>query len=421
MHPILPDRTHAWQALEQTFRELLQRRGYAEIRLAFLEHTELFKRSIGEVTDIVEKEMYTFKTSGGTSVTLRPEGTAGCVRAAIDQGLLYNQQQRLWYLGPMFRHEKPQAGRYRQFYQLGVEAFGFPGVDIELEHLLLVSRLWSQLGLSGIRLEINTLGSAEERARYREVLVDYLRRHESELDEDSRRRLDTNPMRVLDSKNEAMQPLLAQAPKLMEHLGEESAERFARLLQLLDSMGIEYTVNPRLVRGLDYYCHTVYEWVTDELGAQSAVCAGGRFDGLIEQLGGRPGSATGFAIGIDRLILLMDKQQRLAQRKDPDVYMVLLGEAAEETGFALAETLRDRLPGLHLVVNCGGGSMKAQMKRADKSGAGLALLIGADEVEAGEVSIKYLREEGKQIKIEQAELAGLLSDWLEKQAGQHVG
>ena len=413
MHPILPDRTFAWQALEDTLRSLLQHSGYAEIRLAFLEHTELFKRSIGEVTDIVEKEMYTFKTASGTSLTLRPEGTAGCVRAAIDQGLLYNQQQRLWYLGPMFRHEKPQAGRYRQFYQVGVEAFGFPGVDIELEHLLLVSRLWSRLGLENIRLEINTLGSAEERAAYRQVLVDYLRQHESELDEDSRRRLDSNPMRILDSKNPAMQELLAQAPKLMDHLGGESAGRFERLLQLLQQMEIPCSVNPRLVRGLDYYCHTVYEWVTDDLGAQSAVCAGGRFDGLIEQLGGRPNSATGFAIGIDRLMLLLEKQQRLAPRPLPDVYMVLLGERAEAAGFALAERLRDQLPGLNLVVNCGGGSMKSQIKRADKSGAALAVLLGGDEVESGEVSIKYLREEGKQIKIAQAELPGLLRDRLD--------
>ncbi len=413
MHPILPDRTFAWQALEDTLRSLLQHSGYAEIRLAFLEHTELFKRSIGEVTDIVEKEMYTFKTASGTSLTLRPEGTAGCVRAAIDQGLLYNQQQRLWYLGPMFRHEKPQAGRYRQFYQVGVEAFGFPGVDIELEHLLLVSRLWSRLGLENIRLEINTLGSAEERAAYRQVLVDYLRQHESELDEDSRRRLDSNPMRILDSKNPAMQELLAQAPKLMDHLGGESAGRFERLLQLLQEMEIPCSVNPRLVRGLDYYCHTVYEWVTDDLGAQSAVCAGGRFDGLIEQLGGRPNSATGFAIGIDRLMLLLEKQQRLAPRPLPDVYMVLLGERAEAAGFALAERLRDQLPGLNLVVNCGGGSMKSQIKRADKSGAALAVLLGGDEVESGEVSIKYLREEGKQIKIAQAELPGLLRDRLD--------
>jgi len=417
MPPVLPESTPNWQYVESKFRHLLQSSGYAEIRMPLLEHTELFKRSIGEVTDIVEKEMYTFDDLNGKSLTLRPEGTAGCVRTAIDNGLLHNQKQRLWYAGPMFRHENTQAGRYRQFHQIGVEAFGFADTDIELEHLVLVSRLWKELGLANMTLELNTLGTSEERLQYKKILVDYFQQQQDLLDEDSIRRLGSNPLRILDSKNPQMAELIGNAPVLLDHLGEESTGKFNRLLALLDKLQIAYTVNTRLVRGLDYYCHTVYEWTTNELGAQSAVCAGGRFDGLVEQLGGRAGTAVGFAMGIERLIMLLEKQNSLPEPERPDIYLVMLGDQAQETGFVIAETLRDAIANIRVIINCGGGNMKAQIKRADKSGAELALFLGEDEVNSGQISIKYLREEGKQIKIDQQKLV----EFIRKHISQRTG
>lgn len=405
MDAILPDQTQVWQYLETTIFQLLKSYGYAEIRFPILERTELFKRSIGEVTDIVEKEMYTFDM-GRDSLTLRPEGTAGCVRAVIDKGLIHNQQQRLWYAGPMFRHEKPQEGRFRQFSQIGVESFGFADVDIEFEQLLLGARIWKALNLTDVKLEINTLGTLSERNVYKQLLVDYLTANEDQLDEDSRRRLNSNPLRILDSKNPTMHNLLAAAPKLFDSLGDVSRSRFESLITLLDKTEIDYSVNPRLVRGLDYYSHTVYEWTTSILGTQGTVCAGGRFDDLVEQLGGRPNQAVGFAIGADRIVLMLQKLGKLPVFEAVDLYLVAVGEIAAETGFKLAEQLRNRFPEKGIKVNCGGGNFKTQMKRADRSGAAMALLLGDDEVNSGEVTLKYLRDDGKQIKISQSDLIG---------------
>lgn len=405
MHDILPDQTPLWQHLEQIVRTLFQRYGYRELRTPLLEMTELFKRSIGEVTDIVEKEMYTFEDRNGDSLTLRPEGTAGCVRACLEHGLLHNQVQRLWYQGPMFRHERPQKGRYRQFHQIGLEAFGMPGPDIDLEVILLTARLWRELGIDGLELQINSLGTPEERKVYREELVRYLRGHEAQLDEDSRRRLESNPLRVLDSKNPDMAELIAAAPSLMEHLGATSRDHFEMITRGLAEAGVEYVVNPRLVRGLDYYSRTVFEWVTDRLGAQGTVCAGGRFDGLVEQLGGRPTPAVGFAIGLERIVAVLESLDKEPPVAGLDAYMVVMGEAASERGLILAERLRHALPKLKLQVNCGGGGFKAQFKRADRSGAALALIIGEDEVASGSVGIKWLREERVQETVGQDRLA----------------
>ena len=412
MHDILPDQSPLWQHLEETVRNLFQRYGYREIRTPILEMTELFKRSIGEVTDIVEKEMYTFEDRNGDSLTLRPEGTAGCVRACMEHGLLHNQVQRLWYQGPMFRHERPQKGRYRQFHQIGLEAFGMPGPDIYLEVILLTARLWHELGIEGLELQINSLGTAEERRTYREELVAYLRRHEEQLDEDSRRRLESNPLRILDSKNPEMAELIAAAPSLMEYLGETSREHFEMITRGLAAAGQEYVVNPRLVRGLDYYSRTVFEWVTDRLGAQGTVCAGGRFDGLVEQLGGRPTPAVGFAIGLERIIAVLETLDRVPPAPAPDAYMVVMGEAAAEHGLVLAERLRHALPQLKLQVNCGGGSFKAQFKRADRSGARLALILGEDELANNRVSVKWLREARDQETVGQEQLADHLQSIL---------
>ena len=415
MNDILPDVTPEWRHLEEMVRQLLDAYGYREIRMPIVEKTELFKRSIGEVTDIVEKEMYTFEDRNGDMLTLRPEGTAGCVRAGIENGLLHNQVQRLWYCGPMFRHERPQKGRYRQFHQIGVEVFGLEGPDVDAEHILMTARLWKVLGLNeSVQLQLNSLGSAESRAAYRATLVDYLWQHVNELDEDSRRRLESNPLRVLDSKNPAMRELIQAAPKLTDHLDEESQAHFATLCSTLDAAGVEYTINPCLVRGLDYYGKTVFEWVTDKLGAQGTVCAGGRFDGLVEQLGGKPTPAVGFAMGVERLVSLLEAEQVPQERYCPHAYLVLVGEAAQKQGLLLAERLRDALPLLRLETHCGGGSFKSQFKKADKSGARLALILGEEEVANGTIGIKFLREEAEQLLMAQAEAETFLADYLAK-------
>ena len=404
MHDVLPDQTPLWQYAEQRLRDVLSAYGYSEIRLPIVEKTELFKRSIGEVTDIVEKEMYTFDDRNGDSLTLRPEGTAGCLRACLEHGLLHNQVHRLWYYGPMYRHERPQKGRYRQFIQLGVETYGMSGPDIDAELILLMDRLWKKLGIRDkVRLQLNSLGTIAERLVYRETLVSYFQAHLDELDEDSLRRLGTNPLRILDTKNPAMQKLVANAPELMAYLGEESLQHFNTLTATLNDLGISYEINTRLVRGLDYYSKTVFEWVTDELGSQGTVCAGGRYDGLIEQLGGKPNFAVGFAMGIERLLALMEVSGNIPQTRTVDVYMIRVGEAAEREGLRFAETIRNEVPGLKLQVNCGGGSFKSQFKKADKIGAGYAIILGDDEVSRGEVSIKSLRNGQEQQTLSQAE------------------
>ncbi len=403
MHDVLPEQIPLWQFLEARVRDTLAQYGYQEIRTPIVEMTELFKRSIGEVTDIVEKEMYTFTDRNGDSLTLRPEGTASCVRAGIQNGLLVNQVQRLWYQGPMFRHERPQKGRYRQFQQIGVEAYGMAGPDIDIEMILITQRIWRALGLRDLELQINTLGTADERHAYRERLVAYLNGHASELDEDSKRRLDGNPLRILDSKHPAMAGIIAGAPSLLDHLGEASRAHFDRLRAGLEAAGIAHVVNPRLVRGLDYYARTVFEWITDRLGAQGTVCAGGRYDGLVEQLGGRPTPAVGFAMGMERLIALLEEQAP-ALRDPVDVYLVMMGDAAAARGMLLAEALRDRLPGLRLLMHCGGGGFKSQFKKADKSGAKYALILGDDEIAKGVAGVKQLRL-GEQDDIEFSALA----------------
>ena len=409
MNDILPEQTPAWQYVENTFRQLMQSYGYQEIRMPIVESTGLFKRSIGEVTDIVEKEMYTFEDRNGDSLTLRPEGTACCVRASMQHGLLHNQTQRLWYTGPMFRHERPQKGRYRQFHQFGVETFGLPGPDIDAELILMSNRLWGLLGMSDdVTLELNSLGSSEARQNYREVLVEYFQAHASSLDEDSQRRLKSNPLRILDSKNPEMQKLNENAPKLIDHLDDESKQEFEALCQVLEAAGVNYKINPRLVRGLDYYSKTVFEWVTDKLGAQGTVCAGGRFDGLVEQLGGKATPAIGFALGLERLIELIELPDDVQRENNLDAYFVLMGDKASAKGMVLAEKWRNEMPNLKLQVNCGGGSMKRQMKKADKSGADFAFILGDDELEKNVVTLKYLREKKEQQTIELINIAKFL-------------
>ena len=404
MNDILPEDTPYWQQLEAEIRAVLAQYGYREIRFPIVEKTELFKRSIGEVTDIVEKEMYTFEDRNGDSLTLRPEGTACCVRAGIQHSLLTNQQvQRLWYTGPMFRHERPQKGRYRQFHQVGVEAFGMNGPDLDAELIFLSARLWQRLGLKNLELQINSLGTSEARAVYREKLVAYFSEHRGQLDADSLRRLESNPLRILDTKNPDMRALVEAAPKLKEFLDDESREHFDSLCGLLDAAGLKYTVNPCLVRGLDYYSRTVFEWVTDQLGAQGTVCAGGRFDALVDQLGGKPVPAAGFAVGLERLLELVRDQ--LEPQYLPHAYLVLVGEAAQAQGVILAENLRSAQPEFRLLTHCGGGSFKSQFKRADKSGAQVALVLGDDEVAQGTVGLKYLREARLQETVPQNELA----------------
>lgn len=398
MNDLLPADSPLWQYVESVVTDILTRYAYQEIRFPIVESTELFKRSIGEVTDIVEKEMYTFEDRNGDSLTLRPEGTACCVRACEENGLLYNQTQRLWYMGPMFRHERPQKGRYRQFHQIGVETFGIQGPDIDAEVLVLSARILRELGVADhVRLQINSLGSTEARTTYKQALVAYLEQVKDQLDEDSKRRLESNPLRILDSKDANTQSLLNAAPVLLDYLDDASREHFEGLKSLLDAAGIAYEVNPRLVRGLDYYGKTAFEWVTDKLGSQSTVCAGGRYDGLVEQLGGKSTPAVGFGIGLERLVLLLQAVEAVPDGLDQqaDVYLVAVGNV-QSVAMQLAERIRDDLPFVRLLLNCGGGNFKSQLKRADKSGAEIALILGEDEAQAEKVSIKFLRDDVEQ-------------------------
>jgi len=410
MNDILPDETPAWQYLESCLRKITASYGYSEIRMPIVENTQLFCRSIGEVTDIVEKEMYTFVDKGEDSLTLRPEGTASCVRAGIQHGLLYNQQQRLWYMGPMFRRERPQKGRYRQFYQFGIETFGFSGADIDAEVIALSARLWKMLGLENVELQINSLGSNQARDAYKEKLVTYFEKNLEALDADSQRRLKTNPLRILDTKNPNMKAVVENAPKLMEYLDDESQAHFQALRNKLDQLEISYVINPKLVRGLDYYNRTVFEWVTTELGAQGTICAGGRYDGLVEQLGGQATPGSGFAMGLERIILLLQQQIGFKDKLSAkiDVYLCTLGEAAELAGIKLAENLRDELPNIKLQLHCGGGNFKKQLKKADKSEAKIALILASDEVENNQITIKYLRQKSEQTRIAQSDLKAQL-------------
>lgn len=409
MNDILPDQTPVWQFVEDTLHAVLASYGYREIRLPIVEKTELFKRSIGEVTDIVEKEMYTFEDRNGDSLTLRPEGTASCVRACIQHGLINNQVQRLWYTGPMFRHERPQKGRYRQFFQIGVEVFGLEGPDIDAELLIMTARFWKRLGLRDVTLQLNSLGTVEARARFREALVGYLQAHYDRLDDDSQRRLETNPLRILDSKNPDIQALLGDAPQLSDYIDEASKAHFEAFLALLDAAGLTYEINPKLVRGLDYYGRTVFEWVTDQLGAQGTICAGGRYDALVEYLGGRATPAVGFAMGLERLIALLENQQSEFPGGSPHLYIVAMGDVAQREGLLIAERLRDNLSWLRIQTHCGGGSFKSQFKKADRSGAGYALVLGEDEVARGEAGIKPLRDRSEQQSVAFDDLAGYFS------------
>jgi len=410
MNDCLPSETNIWQMVESVLRHVASNYGFSEIRMPIVESTALFKRSIGEVTDIVEKEMYTFEDRNGDSLTLRPEGTASCVRAGNQHGLLYNQEQRLWYMGPMFRHERPQKGRYRQFHQFGIEAFGFASADIDAEIIMLSSRLWRELGIDTVvTLELNSLGSNEERATYRNALVEYLTLHQDKLDEDSKRRMKSNPLRVLDSKNSAVQAALVDAPKLSDYLGEESKEHFSNLRQRLDAAGINYVINERLVRGLDYYNRTVFEWVTSSLGAQGTICAGGRYDGLVEQLGGKATPAFGFALGIERLVLMLSSLEKTQNiRSQVDVYVAMLGEGVDIKANILAEQWRDLVPDIRMQCHCGGGNFKKQMKRADKSGASVAIILGEDEITTQMATIKYLRERKEQQSMAMSEVPAFL-------------
>ncbi len=406
---ILPPASEHWQIVEQIAADVLGRAGYGEIRLPLVESTALFARSIGASTDIVEKEMYTFADRNGDSLSLRPEGTASCVRAGINHGLFNGSQQRLWYQGPMFRHERPQKGRYRQFHQIGAEAFGIPGADVEAELIALSAELWRRLGLERVTLKVNSLGSVKDRDRYRQALVSYLKKHEKDLDEDSRRRLSQNPMRILDSKVEQTQTILKEAPRIVDYLDEENARHFAELCKLLDALGVQYVKDPFLVRGLDYYTGTVFEWVTDALGAQDAVCSGGRYDGLVEQLGGRATPAVGWALGMERLILLAEACGQLPESAQPHAYFVALGATAECEAMTLTQRLRSQIPGLRLILNMGSGSLKAQLRRADRAEAEVALIMGDSEFEQQRVTVKFLREKRDQQSLDLDELTGFLS------------
>ncbi|TXZ75040.1 histidine--tRNA ligase [Vibrio mimicus] len=409
MNDCLPTQSPLWQKVEGVVKNVISAYGYSEVRMPIVEMTHLFSRAIGEVTDVVEKEMYTFEDRNGDSLTLRPEGTAGCVRSGIENGLLYNQEQRLWYMGPMFRHERPQKGRYRQFHQCGVEVFGLDGPDVDAELIMMTARLWRELGISEhVRLELNSIGSLEARANYRSALIEYLEQYQSVLDEDCKRRMYTNPLRVLDSKNPDVQAILGDAPQLSDYLDAESKQHFAGLCELLDAAGIEYTVNQRLVRGLDYYNRTVFEWITESLGSQGTVCGGGRYDGLVEQLGGKPTPAVGFAMGLERLVLMMETLGNTDVRRSVDVYMVTAGEGTMMAGMKLAEQLREQVPGLRVMTHFGGGNFKKQFKRADKVGAAIALVLGEDEVAAQTVVVKDLAG-GDQSTVTQAEVAKLLT------------
>ena len=412
MRDILPDQSASWQYIENIAREIFSSYGYNELRAPIIESTDLFKRSIGDATDIVEKEMYTFDDRNGDSLTLRPEGTAGTVRAGIQHGLFHNQQQRIWYIGPMFRHERPQKGRYRGFYQAGIETYGIDGPEIDAEVIAIAARFWKRLGFKKVRLEINSLGSNEARQNYREVLIEYFSKHQELLDEDSQRRLHKNPLRILDTKNPKMFDLVEKAPSLLDYLDEESKLHFEGLKLRLDTMGIEYIVNPRLVRGIDYYNRTVFEWITEDLGAQGTICAGGRYDGLVKQLGGRDTTACGFGMGLDRLQLLVEEQGLDRSDNNPHAYFVMSGEDAELTGTALSEKLRDANPSLRLMINVGGGSFKSQLKRADKSSAAYALILGESEIESQQIVVKPLLTNEEQHTISMNEL----SDYVE----QHI-
>lgn len=410
MNDLLPEQSPVWQYLERTVQSLLAQYGYQEIRMPIVEQTELFKRSIGEVTDIVEKEMYTFEDRNGDSLTLRPEGTASCVRAAEEHGLLFNQTQRLWYCGPMFRHERPQKGRYRQFHQIGVECFGMATPDIDAELIILTAQLWRTLGIADkVTLELNSLGLPEERAAFKAELVAYLEQHIDALDEDSRRRLSSNPLRILDSKDQGTRQVLDNAPRLESHLGDESREHFATLCGYLDAAGVKYRINPNLVRGLDYYSKTVFEWVTTSLGAQGTVCAGGRYDGLVQQLGGRPTPGVGFAMGVERLVLLLEALDCIPQAvfQRVDVFIVAAGEGTQEKAFSIANQLRDTL-GLRVLQNMGGGSFKSQMKKADRSGARICLILGENELAEGKVNLKFLQEEREQETVSLEAIEGTI-------------
>jgi histidyl-tRNA synthetase len=414
MNDILPADTAAWQRLETLARDIFASYAYQEIRLPLVEHTGLFKRSIGEFTDVVSKEMFTFQDPGGDSLTLRPEGTAGVVRAMISNGLLHNQKQRVWMSGPMFRHEKPQRGRFRQFHQLDVEAFGYPGPDIDAEVILVSSRLLTQAGVKRLELNLNSLGTPASRRVYREKLVEYFTAHKAKLDPDSLKRLEGNPLRILDSKNPDLQDIIKNAPMLNEHLDEESRVHFDGLRRHLDALGIKYVLNPLLVRGLDYYSHTVFEWVTTELGSQGAVCSGGRYDGLVEQLGGESTPAIGWALGQERVIDLIKVQNGEVPAPAPDVYFVIAGPKAEAEGLRLAETLRDQIPGLRIEMNCGGGSFKSQLKRSDKSGAAWALILGDSETERRVAGLKSLRVEAPQEEVAWERLVDALGTRLKR-------
>ncbi len=405
MNDVLPEQIGAWQHFESCTRELLAAYGYEEIRVPIVEHTELFKRAIGEHTDVVGKEMYTFTDRGGDSLTLRPEATAGIARALISNGMLRGARHKLWCIGPMFRHEAPQAGRYRQFWQVDLEAVGFPGPDVDAELIMLCARLWRRLGISGLKLELNSLGTPESRRVYRERLVEYFRGHAAQLDADSQRRLAGNPLRILDSKNPDMQELIRNAPVLTEHLDPESRAHFGQLCAMLESVGIRYEVNPRLVRGLDYYTRTVFEWITQSTAAQNAVCSGGRYDGLIAQLGGEATPAVGFAMGVERLVGLMTGGGQLPAAAVPDLYVVVAGDQAAARALQVVEQLRDARPGLRIEVNMGGGNFKAQFRRADRSGARLALILGDEELARGVVAMKPLREQSGQSECPLGQLA----------------
>lgn len=410
MNDCLPTQSPLWQKLENTVKNVISAYGYSEVRMPIVEETNLFSRAVGEETDVVSKEMYTFDDRNGDSLTLRPEGTAGCVRSCIQNSLINRDEQRVWYMGPMFRHERPQKGRYRQFHQCGVEVFGLNGPGVDAELIMMTARLWRELGIDKhVRLELNSIGSVEDRAEYRTALVAFLEKHVDILDDDSKRRMHTNPLRVLDTKNPEIQAVLGDAPRLSDYLGEESKQHFNGLCELLDAAGIEYTVNQRLVRGLDYYNRTVFEWITESLGAQGTVCGGGRYDGLVEQLGGKATPAVGFAMGLERLVLMLETLELTDVRRSVDVYMVTAGEGTMMAGLKLAESLREQIPGLRVMSHFGGGNFKKQFKRADKVGAAVALVLGENEVADGTVVLKDLIG-GSQDTLDQRDVIVKLSE-----------
>ena len=418
MHDALPGDAIKWQLLEQTIKSTLQSYCYREIRTPILEKTELFSRSIGEATDIVNKEMYTFPDRNGDFLTLRPEGTAGCVRALLQHGLINAGPQRVWYHGPMFRHERPQKGRLRQFHQAGAEAFGIQSAEIDAEMILMCARIWNKLGIKDVQLQLNSLGSYASRQKYRGILVDYLAAHKDQLDEDSINRLTTNPLRILDSKNPEMQALLQSAPPLLDSIDSESADHFATLRALLNSNGLDYEINPRLVRGLDYYNRTVFEWTTDKLGAQGTLCAGGRYDDLVEQVGGKATPGVGFAMGLERILEMIGFSNAELGLNSPQIYQVLVGDAALDNGIKLAERLRDKMPALRILMHCGGGSFRSQFKKADKSQADYALVLGEEEVAKNTVNIKPLRKDAEQYEIHQDDLLDEITNLLQPIQGQ---